>query len=100
ALREIDTSRELADLLDVGTALSAEHESNKVLEMILEKATENTNAEGGSIFLIEKIKQDAVGGAKPMFVPVLRFHHALNAGLSSVAKTIFLPINAESIAGY
>lgn len=95
-----EEDRELASLLDVGTALSAEHESNKVLEMILDKATENTNAEGGSIYLIEKIKQDSIGGAKPLYQPFLRFSHALNQGISSLNKKVLFPINTDSIAGY
>lgn len=93
--------KELASLLDVGAALSAEHESTKILEMILEKATENTNAEGGSIYLIERVKQDSIGGAKPQYIPVLRFNHALNATITGgVNKKFTLELNTDSIAGY
>jgi HD-GYP domain-containing protein (c-di-GMP phosphodiesterase class II) len=93
--------RELASLLEVGAALSAEHESTKILEMILGKATENTNSDGGSIYLIERIKQDSIGGARSEYVPMLRFSHALNTvhtGL--VLKKQLLELNNDSIAGY
>lgn len=99
-LKEEREDRELANLLDVSAALSAEHESAKILEMILEKATENTNAEGGSIFLIERVKQDSVGGAKPKYVPVLRFSHALNSAFRSDVTKQVLELNTDSIAGY
>jgi HD-GYP domain-containing protein (c-di-GMP phosphodiesterase class II) len=96
---------ELANLLDVGAALSAERELTKILDMILEKATENTNAEGGSIYLVERVKQDSIGGARPKYVPMLRFSHALNKDshlnhLENKLKTQLLEISDESIAGY
>ena len=92
--------RELTSLLDVGAALSAEHESHKILEMILEKATENTNSDGGSIYLIERIKQDTIGGARSKYIPMLRFSHALNATAQYDFKRVLLELNSESIAGY
>jgi HD-GYP domain-containing protein (c-di-GMP phosphodiesterase class II) len=94
--------RELTNLLDVGAALSAEHETHKVLEMILEKATENTNADAGSIYLVERIKQDSIGGTRQQFVPMLRFSHSLNMSIGEDAtlKAQLLELNNESIAGY
>jgi HD-GYP domain-containing protein (c-di-GMP phosphodiesterase class II) len=92
--------RELTSLMDVGAALSAEHESHKILEMILEKATENTNADGGSIYLIERIKQDTIGGARQKYIPMLRFSHCLNATLQHDFSRPLLELNTESIAGY
>src|ERR1700733_3631935 len=80
--------RELTSLLDVGAALSAEHESHKILEMILEKATENTNADGGSIYLIERVKQDSIGGARSQYIPMLRFSHALNSSVTDGSSKI------------
>ena len=95
-------NRELANLLDVGAALSAEHETHKVLEMILEKATENTNADGGSIYLVERVKQDSIGGARAQYVSMLRFSHALNMTVQSdlTLKNKLIEINTDSIAGY
>ncbi|MCC6277134.1 MAG: GAF domain-containing protein [Oligoflexia bacterium] len=98
--RTLQEDRELANLLDVSAALSAEHESAKILELILEKATENTNSDGGSIYLVERIKQDSIGGARASFVPMLRFSHAINRRIKIPIKSKLLPINKESIAGY
>ena len=92
--------RELTSLLDVGAALSAEHESHKILEMILEKASENTNADGGSIYLIERVKQDTIGGARAQFIPMLRFSHALNSSVDADYKRVLLNLNTSSISGY
>lgn len=97
---EEETNKELESLLDVGTALSAEHESTKVLQMILDKATENTNADGGSIYLIEKVKQDSFGGTRPAYKPVLRFCYALNHSFQIPVKNEILEIDGNSIAGY
>jgi nitrate/nitrite-specific signal transduction histidine kinase len=90
---EEETNKELESLLDVGTALSAEHESTKVLQMILDKATENTNADGGSIYLIEKVKQDSFGGTRPAYKPVLRFCYALNHSFQIPVKNEILEID-------
>jgi hypothetical protein len=92
--------RELTSLLDVGAALSAEHESHKILEMILGKATENTNADGGSIYLVERVKQDTIGGTRLKYIPMLRFSHALNATTKPSFKYSLLELNTDSIAGY
>ncbi|MDZ4676194.1 MAG: HD domain-containing phosphohydrolase [Oligoflexia bacterium] len=99
--RTVQEDRELASLLEVGAALSAEHESTKILEMILGKATENTYADGGSIYLIERIKQDSIGGARSEFVPMLRFSHSLNSAATGASlKRQLLELNHDSIAGY
>ncbi|MBK9294029.1 MAG: GAF domain-containing protein [Oligoflexia bacterium] len=92
--------RELENILDVSAALSAEHESTKVLQMILEKAIENTNADGGSIYLIEKLKQDSIGGTRDKFKSMLRFSYALNNTVQATMKYDLLEIDENSIAGH
>ncbi len=87
-LRGDREDKEFTNLLDVGSALSAEHDSDKILEMILEKATENTNADGGSIYLVERVKQDSIGGTRSKFVPMLRFSHALNFTLKKKSNEV------------
>ena len=100
--RSDQDDKELANLLDVGAALSAEHETHKVLEMILEKATDNTNSDGGSIYLVEKVKQDSIGGARPHHLSMLRFSHSLNLSVPQDGrmKQKLLELNTGSIAGY
>src|SRR4051812_38892280 len=75
--------RDLYSLLDVGRALSSEHETDKILDMIVQKAIENTIADGGSIYLIERVRQDSMGGARPPYKRMLRFHKASNKTMKS-----------------
>src|SRR5690606_949174 len=79
-------SNELRSLLDVGKALSSEHETEKILDMILEEATSNTLADGGSIYLIEKVPQDSLGGSRPKYKYMLRFHKTANKTVNYVPK--------------
>ena len=49
-LSKIDFSGLLKELTDIGVALSAEKDHGRLLEMILMKAMEVTNADGGSLY--------------------------------------------------
>lgn len=99
--RSTDNQVELQALLDVGKALSSEHETEKILDMILEEAINNTQSDGGSIYLIEKVPQDSMGGARPRFSHKLRFHKSLNKSLSYIKEyNKFMSIDNSSIAGY
>jgi len=100
-LPTIEDDRELKSLLDVGAALSSQHETHKILEMILEKAMDNTNSDSGSIYLIERVKQDSMSGARAKSVPMLRFHHALNMSNPNLKlEKQLLSLSNGSIAGY
>lgn len=92
--------REIENILDVSAALSAEHESTKILQMILEKAIENTNSDGGSIYLVERHKQDSIGGARDKYKSMLRFSYAINNTVQPDMKFELLELNENSIAGY
>lgn len=92
--------RDLYSLLDVGRALSSEHETDKILDMIVQKAIENTLADGGSIYLVERIKQDSLGGARTPYKRMLRFHKASNKRLKSTLVNKLMEIDSNSIAGY
>src|SRR5436305_4033786 len=48
-------SREIHELNQIGIALSAEHDTEKLLEMILTKSREFTKSGAGSIYLVERI---------------------------------------------
>ena len=50
-ISKIDFSRLLKEITDIGTALSAEKDHNRLLEMILQKARELTGADGGSLYI-------------------------------------------------
>jgi len=49
-ISKVDFSRLLKELTDIGVALSAENDHSRLLEMILIKAMEVTNADGGSLY--------------------------------------------------
>ena len=49
-ISKVDFSSLLKELTDVGVALSAEKDHGRLLEMILIKAMEVTNADGGSLY--------------------------------------------------
>jgi HD-GYP domain-containing protein (c-di-GMP phosphodiesterase class II) len=49
-ISEVDFSSLLKELTDIGVALSAEKDHGRLLEMILIKAMEVTNADGGSLY--------------------------------------------------
>lgn len=99
--RHVDDQSELQALLDVGKALSSEHETEKILDMILEEAINNTQSDGGSIYLVEKVPQDSMGGARPKFSHKLKFHKSLNKSLAYIQEyNKFMDIDNSSIAGY
>ncbi len=100
-LAVIKDQNELQSLLDVGRALSSEHETDKILDMILQEAVSNTQADGGSIYLVEKVPQDSLGGARPRFHHKLRFHKTINKSLEDIHESnMFMEIDTTSIAGF
>lgn len=50
-ISKIDFSKLLKEITDIGIALSAEKDHSRLLEMILLKAKELTNADGGSLYI-------------------------------------------------
>ncbi len=48
------STREIRDLNQIGAALSAEHDTAKLLEMILTKSREITQSDAGSLYLVEQ----------------------------------------------
>lgn len=47
-----EQARQISDLVDIGTALSAERDLKRVLELILTQARRFTNADGGTLYLV------------------------------------------------
>jgi len=50
-ISKIDFSKLLKEITDIGTALSAEKDHNRLLEIILQKARQLTGADGGSLYI-------------------------------------------------
>src|SRR5947209_8823398 len=71
-------TREIHELNKIGAALSAEHRLDSLLELILTKSRHITNADAGSLYLVESAQEEE----KP-----LAPHHAM------------LPLNADRTSG-
>jgi HD-GYP domain-containing protein (c-di-GMP phosphodiesterase class II) len=96
-------TREVAELHDIGIALSAEQDHGRLLEVILGKAREITNADAGSLFRVSSIDQPlslpdgSMGRAKGKW---LQFRLAQNDSLNLRFDEDILPLSRTSIAGY
>jgi len=89
-------SEELHELNKIGVALSAERDINKLLELILAKSREITAADAGSLYLVERGKEEN-GNTDDQ----LRFKLAQNDSLTDIAfEERTMPLNEASIAGY
>ncbi len=88
--REI-VSRNLENLTQIGIALSAERDNHRLLDLILTRSRELTNADAGSLYLIEEF----AGGEKN-----LRFKHTQNDSKDIPFKEFVMPASKTSISGY
>jgi HD-GYP domain-containing protein (c-di-GMP phosphodiesterase class II) len=96
-------ARELEELHNIGIALSAERDHDRLLGLILGKSREITNADAGSLFLVERLEMpietpertvERVGGRW------LRFRLAQNDSRQLRFEEDILTIGPGSIAGY
>ena len=83
-------SEEIRALVDVGVALAAERDPDRLLETILSRARALTGADGGSLYLAEE-----EAGA-----PVLRFVKAQNDSVHFDFSERSIPLDDRSIAGF
>ena len=103
-------SREIHELNQIGVALSAEHDTSRLLEMILTKSREFTRSDAGSIYLVERIplKRDQRRlpfNNKPtaendLFEEKLRFILSQNDSVVVPFGAAEMEISERSIAGY
>lgn len=91
-------------LVDIGIALSSEKEVSRILDLILEKALETTDADAASISLTENIRIDSIGNTNQKYFPVLRFHRNANRALKQRfhenLQEKVLTLDDTSIAGF
>ncbi len=111
-------TREIHELNAIGAALSAEHDTEKLLEMILTKSREITRSDAGSLYLVEEVAFDGkaapahaepapeFGGARLVVTrkettrKVLRFKLAQNDSAAAPFRESVMDISDRSIAGY
>jgi HD-GYP domain-containing protein (c-di-GMP phosphodiesterase class II) len=92
------SEHEMEQLHQIGIALSSLHDTDAVLELILSKAREMTNADAGSIYLVEEKPADGkMTGVEHRF---LRFKLSQNDSVQLPTRELVMPISEGSIAGY
>ncbi|HWK31307.1 MAG TPA: HD domain-containing phosphohydrolase [Terriglobales bacterium] len=120
--RLANMQHEIAELNEIGAALSAEHDTSKLLELILTKARMITQSDAGSLYLVEALQHETDsdrpevdsatvgelnldGTASKIVRQVegpkqLRFKLAQNDSKTIPFKEATMEINDKSIAGY
>ena len=88
-------SQELHELNNIGVALSAERDIDKLLELILAKSREITAADAGSLYLVDR-GEDETSQADDL----LRFKLTQNDSVAVPFEEFTMPLNESSIAGY
>ena len=84
--------REIAELTEIGTALTTERDQEKLLALILGQARRLTASDAGSVYLVERSED---GGRR------LRFKLAQNHSRPELTFSEFtIPIDRSSLAGY
>ncbi|HIE52920.1 MAG TPA: GAF domain-containing protein [Armatimonadetes bacterium] len=83
-------SQELGELNRIGIALSAEREVDKLLELILQKSREITQADAGSLYLVEETPEEQH----------LRFKLSQNDSFDISYTEFIMPLDKASLAGY
>ncbi len=84
--------RENQDLLEVGIALSAERDNDKLLDLILRRIREFTGADAGSLYLVTA---DEKSGARSLL-----FKIAQNDSNPTDFTEFSMPLDKRSIGGY
>lgn len=95
-----EKGQELSELTQIGIALSAERDSDTLLELILTKAREITSADAGSLYLVEKDPLKKVDEENFWADKQLRFKLAHNDTISASYAEFVMPIEKKSMAGY
>ena len=86
---------ELDELNKIGVALSAERDINKLLEQILRKSRDITSADAGSLYLVERGKDQ-----KAQTDDLLRFKLTQNDSVVVPFEESTMSLSQTSIAGY
>ena len=86
--------QDLSELNNIGIKLSAERDTKKLLPLILSKSRDITNADAGSLYLVERA-EDGNGGRDQ-----LRFRWAQNDTVDVPFEEFTMPLDESSMAGY
>jgi len=98
---EIISQRDdLQKLNEIGMALSSKRDITALLETILSINMEISNADAGSIYIVEDIPDIEFNKHSYFDNKCLRFRHAKNSSRKVPFKEFTMPISPNSIAGY
>lgn len=86
-----DNKEEMNAVVNIGIALSAERDHEKLLNLILRKSRDITNADAGSLYLVEE---------KPSGEKHLRFKLVQNDSVKADFSEHVIPLDKNSMAGY
>jgi HD-GYP domain-containing protein (c-di-GMP phosphodiesterase class II) len=87
--------KDLREINQIGVALSAERDIDKLLDLILKKSREITAADAGSLYIVVRGKDDSTTKDDQ-----LRFELAQNDSVLVPFEKFMMPLSKESIAGY
>ncbi len=90
------TAHRLRLLSDIGLALSAERDIDRLLNLILRKARELTGADAGSIYIVSEGRHDGTTADDI----TLHFRAAQNDSKSELNTNVTFPVSSSSLAGY
>jgi HD-GYP domain-containing protein (c-di-GMP phosphodiesterase class II) len=92
--------REMQEVNRIGVALSAERDSDRLLDLILRKSREITGADAGSLYLIEPRPGAEEVPGEPLAAKQLRFRLAQNDSRSVPFRQFVIGIDRGSVAGH
>lgn len=93
-------TNELKELNKIGIALSSERDTDKLLDLILQKSREITGADAATLYLVEE-KEDSEPSEHDNFAnKQLRFKLSQCDSIELRFKEFAMPIARKSIAGY
>lgn len=100
--KAITSGDRFRSLVDIGIAISSEKEISKILDLILTKAVETTEADAASIFLTENIRIDSIStsASQKKYFQVLRFHRSTDRRAGPRIQNKVLDLDSASVAGY
>jgi len=90
----------LHKLNEIGIALSSERDITKLLDIILSQSMEITEADAGSLYIVEEIEGVEENPSNYFANKQLRFRHTKNHSKDVPFKAFTMPISPNSIAGY
>ena len=104
--RLLGATREINELNQIGAALSAEHDTGKLLELILTKSRQITRADAGALYLVEasELPPPTIPGTEhhghQEAHKMLRFKLVQNDTVAVPFRESMMEISPKSIAGY